>query len=118
MNIITPAQARDQVRSDSTADDADLQIKIDAATDAVIDYISIPITDLFNTNGTPKIGEDGAVVRGAHRVKQAILLTVAWLYTERDGTQDAGVEATHGYGYGLPKGATALLYSMRKPTCA
>lgn len=116
MEIITIAQAREHLRAGGSADDADLKIKIDAATEAVIDYISVPATNLFNANGTPKVGEDGQVVKGANRVRQAILLTVGHFYDEREGGMPAGVESSHGYGFALPKAATALLYSMRLPT--
>lgn len=114
MNIITLAQAREHLRSDTNDDDADLQIKIDAATDAALDYISVPVADLFEPNGAPKTGEDGQIVRGAKRVQQAILLTVGWLYEDREGAMSQAVEA--GHGFTLPRGAAALLYSMRKPT--
>lgn len=109
MEIITLAQAREHLRSDTNDDDADLQLKIDAATDAVLDYISVPEADLFDASGAPK-----ADVRGAKRVQQAILLTIGWLYEDREGSMPQAIEA--GHGFTLPRGAAALLYSMRKPT--
>lgn len=114
MEIITLAQAREHLRSDTNDDDADLQLKIDAATDAALDYISVPAADLFDTAGAPKVGDDGQIVRGAKRVQQAILLTLGWLYEDREGSMPQAVEA--GHGFTLPRGAAALLYSMRKPT--
>ncbi|ULR87182.1 head-tail connector protein [Comamonas sp. B21-038] len=116
MEIITITQAREHLRSDTNDDDADLHMKIDAATDAVLDYISVPASDLFDADGEPKTGEDGQVVRGARRVQQAILLTVGWFYEDRDGSMEQAVKT--GHGYPLPRGATALLYSLRKPTIA
>ncbi|MEN5181771.1 head-tail connector protein [Comamonas testosteroni] len=114
MEIITLAQAREHLRSDMNADDADLRLKIEAATDAALDYISVPASDLFDAAGAPKTGEDGQVVRGARRVQQAILLTIGWLYEDREGGMPQAVQA--GHGFTLPRGAAALLYSMRKPT--
>lgn len=116
MQIITLAQAREHLRAGGSADDGDLQIKIDAATEAVIDYISVPVTALFDPDGKPKLGDDDQVVKGANRVRQAILLTVGFFYDERDGAMPGAVDGAHGYGFALPKAATALLYSMRLPT--
>lgn len=113
MEIISLSQAREHLRSDTTDDDADLQMKIDAATDAALDYISVPSSDLFDPSGSPKTGEDGQIVRGARRVQQAILLTVGWLYEDREGEMPQTVQA--GHGFTLPRGAAALLYSLRKP---
>lgn len=114
MEIITIAQAREHLRSDTNADDADLQLKIDAATDAVLDYITVPVGDLFDASGAPKQGEGCEIVRGARRVQQAILLTIGWFYVDRDGTMEQAVKG--GHGFTLPRGAAALLYTMRKPT--
>ena len=104
--LVTLQQARDHLRSDESDDDADLQLKIDAASAAVLDYLG--------DAAKPWIDEVPLAV--PVRVQQATLLTIGYFYRERDGSQEFRVNDQFGYGYALPQAATALLYSLRKPT--
>lgn len=111
--LVSMAQARAHLRSDDSDDDTDLAMKIMAASAAVVDYLGEYAEDFADA--------DGKVLSGAtvpSRVQMATLLTVGYLYRERDGSQDYAVPEQFGYGYSLPKGATALLYSLRKPVLA
>lgn len=118
--LVTLAQARAHLRSDTDADDADLTLKIESASASVLDYLGefVPV----DSQGDPIVDSQGDVLgipdRAMKRIKQAVLLTVAYLYRERDGSQEYAVPTQWGYGYALPQGATALLYSLRKPTVA
>lgn len=118
--LVTLQQARDHLRADTDADDADLELKIEAASAAVIDYLAefVPV----DSQGDVLIDSQGDFIgvaeRSMKRIKSAVLLTVAYLYRERDGSQEHAVPTQWGYGYSLPQGATALLYSLRKPTVA
>lgn len=114
--LVTLQQARDHIRSDTNADDADLTMKIEAASDAVIGYLDgyIPV----DTNGDPAVDSHGDIVgvpaRAMTRIKQATLLTIGYFYKERDGSQEFAVPKEFGYGYPLPQGATALLFPLAK----
>lgn len=116
MKLISLQQAADHLRRDTSDDDTDLELKIEAASEAVMDYLG-EYADLF-TDSAGDVYEDsnGIALDVPKRVQQATLLTVAYLYKERDGSQEHSVDPQHGYGYALPKAATALLYSLRKPT--
>lgn len=104
MMLVTEQEVRDQLRIDDDSD-ADLTLKIQAASEVVVDYIG----------GEPD-WLPGAPDTTPARVKQAVLVTVGWMYRERDGSNEYAVDTQFGYGYALPKAATALLYSLRKPT--
>ncbi|AOV02391.1 head-tail connector protein [Delftia tsuruhatensis] len=120
MMLVTLAQARDHIRSDTDADDADLKLKIEGASAAVVDYLGsfLPL----DSAGDPLEDSQGDLVgvkpRAMQRIRNAVLITVAYMYRERDGSQEYAVPTQWGYGYALPQGATALLYSLRKPTVA
>lgn len=111
--LVTMAQARAHLRSDDTDDNADLELKLMAASEAVVDYLGDYAEAFANSDGTVKEGT--AVPK---RVQMATLLTIGYLYRERDGSQDYAVPPQFGYGFTLPQGATALLYSLRRPVIA
>lgn len=126
MDLVTLQQAREHLRSDTDDDDADLKLKISAASSAVLAYITASVWEpQRDEEGRPIIGQDGKeaplldgdgkkVVRTA--VQQATLLAVGSFYRERDGSQEHQVEGQFGYGYALPRSATAQLYHLRQPT--
>jgi hypothetical protein len=116
MKLVTLQQCRDNIRSDTDADDADLAMKIEAASDAVMDYLGEYGATFTDSSGLVEVDSNGDPVGVPARVQQATILTVAYLYRERDGSQEFAVGDQWGYGYALPKAATALIYSLRKPT--
>ncbi len=120
MQLVTIQQARAHLRSDTNADDADLTLKIEGASAMVLDYLAgfVP-RDSAGDAITDSAGElMGLKAEHVARIKNATLLTVAYLYRERDGSQENAVPDQYGYGYGLPRAATGLIYSLRKPTIA
>lgn len=118
--LVTLQQAREHLRADTDMDDADLTLKIQTASDAVIDYVGEVVPR--DSQGDPLTDSQGEIVgvkeRALTRMKLATLVAVAYFYRERDGSQEHAVPTQWGYGYALPQGATALLYSLRKPTVA
>ncbi|WP_370679382.1 head-tail connector protein [Comamonas sp. GB3 AK4-5] len=115
--LVTLKQARAQLRQgpDVTADDDDLRLKIAAASDMVLDYLG--------RHGRPFLAEDGSVPTDDQgqpkgippKVQMATLVTVNYLYRERDGSQANRVDPQHGYGFALPQAATSMLFGMRRP---
>jgi hypothetical protein len=116
MMLVTPQQASDHIRRDTDADEDTLTLMIEAASDAVMSYLGAGSAEFTDSAGDVFLDSNGIAVGVPARVKQATLITVAALYRERDGSQQYAVDKAFGYGYPLPQGATALLYTMRKPT--
>lgn len=120
MRLVSLEQARQHLRSDTDHDDADLELKIETASEMVMSYISETVKAGF-TDSAGEVYEDssGIALGVPRRIMSATLITTAYLYKERDGDSSASVQgnypASSGYGYTLPKAATAMLYSMRKP---
>lgn len=117
MKLVTVSQARAHLRSDTEDDDADLALKIEAASELVVDYLGDYVYAEFDSAGVV-LDSNGDPTGVTPRVQSATLITVANMYRERDGSQEYSVDPQFGYGYALPKGAMALLYSLRKPTVA
>lgn len=115
MMFVSLAQARAHLRSDTDADDEDLLLKIRAASEAVLDYIGDALIAHQDSSGEFEVDSDGVAQGIPARVMEATLLTIGESYNERAGSRNNAVDAQHGYGYTLPKGATAKLYSLRKP---
>lgn len=111
--LVSLQQARDHLRSDETADDADLGLKIMAASAAVADYLGDEALAFANALGEVR---PGAVVPA--RVQMAVLLMVGHLYREREGLwKHAAVQGCDD-GCALLPGALALLYTLRKQVIA
>lgn len=108
MMLVTLEQANDHLRRDTTDDDADLKLKIEAASELVAEYIKKSADEFI---------VDGEVVadKVPARVRAATLLMVGELYKSREGEFDGKLPETYGYGY-LPQAVVALLYPLRKPT--
>jgi hypothetical protein len=130
LEFVTPADAREQLRIDSDADDRWLAIWIpavsvqvaawlkqewrlyllqrDAAGQVVLDDAGVPV---------PVEGDDGEpVVHPA--VIAATLLELASQYRYREGEGDNVVPADAGHGYVLSRAATAQLAPLRRTTVA
>ena len=95
--LVTLQQARDHLRSDTDADDADLTLKIEAASAAVLDYLGEFVPR--DSQGDPFTDSQGDVVgvkpAAMARIRNAVLVTVAYLYRERDGSQEYAVPTGH-----------------------
>lgn len=109
MNLVTLQQARAHLRSDETDDDADLEMKIAAASASVLDYVGDFALNFLDEFGLP-LEVEGVAMPVPSRIQQATLIMVAYLYNERDGSNK---HAEPNY---LPAGVTAQLYSLRRPT--
>lgn len=115
MKFITLQQASDHLRRDTTADDADLTLKIEAAEAAVTSYLksASPYLPALDENGDPALDENGDptyTTEVRYQVQAATLLLVGILYRLRDENKDGDFQ--QGY---LPMPVTALLYSLRDP---
>lgn len=128
MMLVTLQQASDHVRRDSSDDDADLTLKVQAASSAVVTYLKSTAylyEPMLDTSGNPILDTDGypsptvdtsgnSVVRSD--IQAATLLLIGEFYRNRDGDQQGAIDPQFGYGY-LPRPVVALLYPYRDPTC-
>lgn len=117
MKLVTVQEASDHVRRDTGADDLDFEMKVEAASELVLDYIGDAAAAWTDSTGQPFEDSNGIALDVPKRVKAATLMMVGYLYRERDASNENQVPTQWGYGY-LPIGVTALLYSLRKPTVA
>lgn len=109
MMLVSLEQASEHLRRDlDDEDEQDLRLKIESASELVIEYIKDSANAFI---------VDGAVVpeKVPERVKAATLLLLGDLYKNREGTFDNYVPDAYGYGY-LPRAVVALLYPLRIPT--
>lgn len=114
--LVSLEQARAHLRSDTDADDADLILKIESASESVLEYLGAGAATWTDSAGDTYDDSNGIALGVPSRVKIATLLTIAELYNERAGSQNHAVDPQFGYGYPLPKGAIAKLYPLRRPT--
>lgn len=102
--IVTLQQARDHLQAAHLSDDADLTLKIEAASQAVVTYLKLA-------------SETEIPATASFAVQQATLLLVGEFYANREGEQGGAVPSEYGYGY-LPRPVVALLYPHRDPSFA
>lgn len=80
--LVSLEQASAHLRRDTDDDDADLTIKIEAASQAVLNYIA-PV-DFLDSAGEPDFDSAGDPVGVPAPIQSAVLLIVGDLYTDRD----------------------------------
>lgn len=118
MMLVTLQEAKDHLRIDIDAGDADLTLKIHVASGAVLNYLKGAniLEPQRNEAGVIELSEAGTVVYTTDlrfEVRAAVLLMLGYLFKDRDN--DENREYEQGY---LPRPVTALLYSLRDPTIA
>jgi len=99
--IVTRAQAAAHLRIDDATDEAaDLDLKIEAASGVVLDYLEMDISDFgdSDSDGPPEIAE---------QIQIATLLLVGELHRNRDGGSGNYSEAN------LPAPIRAILYPLK-----
>lgn len=130
MQIVTSAQAREQIRIDTGADDGWLAIWIPAISQAVLTWLKEEwrlYEVALDSNGQPIVDSAGdpypaldssgdPIVRPI--VQAAVLVELAQQYRFRDGSDAQAVPSHWGHGYVLGAGATSLLAGLRKSTVA
>jgi len=118
--LVTLEQAKDHLQMDHDADDADITLKIHAASGAVVNYLKSSADPYFDSSGNV-ITDSSGDPEVPFEVKAATLILVAEMYKNREGlTEDpigGAAQITYGYGY-LPRSVVALLYPLRDPACA
>lgn len=107
MMLVTLQQASEHLRRDTDTDDCDLILKIEAASQAVVNYLKSGADDFLDSSGEPITDSSGDILV-PRPIQIAVLMMVGFLYKERDGEADL----QHGY---LPQSVMSLLYPYRNP---
>jgi len=105
--LISMAEATAHLRVDTDADSAELQIKIYAASAAVLGYLKSRAEEFLDTAGEVVQDTAGNPIV-PYQVYAATCLMLGYLYKNRDNSEDF----QQGY---LPPAVTALLYTSRDP---
>lgn len=123
--LVTPEEAIAHLKiTDADVDMLDLQLKINAASKLVLNYLAganfyelevdinnVPVVD---TNGDPIYAETSSGDRIVmYEVQAAVLLMLGYLNRDRDSDEDKAFEM----GF-IPRPVTALLYPLRTPVIA
>lgn len=109
MKIVSRQQATDYLRRDTSDDDALLDLLIEAASGAVVNYLGEGADAWLDSNGD-LIEDSNGDNDAPEAVKGAVLYLTGWLYRHRD----EDVEKAFQPGY-LPAPVTAMLYPLRDP---
>ncbi len=116
MMLVTLQEASDHLRLDSDADEADVLLKIRAASAAVRRYLKDASPYERDSNGDVAVDSNGDP-EVLFEVRAAVLLMLGELYKNREGEQGGEIPTQWGYGY-LPRPVVALLYPLRHPSMA
>src|SRR3954453_18478047 len=102
--LVTYEQACDHLRIDTETDKSDVELKIEAASEAVMNFLKN--TDDYFDSADEVIDDNIPAV-----VKKSVLYLVGVLYNDRDANGDWTDDT-------LPRAVIALLTPLRDPTLA
>lgn len=105
IELVTLPQAKEHLRIDDDAGDADLSLKILAGSAAILAYVQ-GSRDLI-------VSSDGALIEGEplRRTQTALLMLLGWLDRNRGGEEEEKLQQGE-----LPFSVTMLIYDLRRPT--
>lgn len=113
MKLVTRAQARAQLMSDTDADDTHLELLIESASRFVMNYVNVNIDDFTDSAGEPySFDTSGDPLNIPRDIQLATLYLIGWFYRNRDN--DEGQEWS---GF-MPAPARVLLSAYHDPTLA
>lgn len=112
MMLISLEQGKRHLRVilDDPDENADIELKIQAASAAVLKYLKSRTNEFLDSSGFIEYDSDGEPVGVPANVQAATLLMLGYLYKDRDNN----AEQAYQQGY-LPAPVTALLYPDRDP---
>jgi hypothetical protein len=110
MMLVTLEQAKAHIRVDFDDEDAEIEIYLKAASQAIVNYLQEGDALFMDSDGDIIEDSNGIAIDVTYEIKAATLLMVGYLYRYRDNNDGEAFEM----GY-LPKPVTALLYHLRKP---
>lgn len=112
--LVSLEQASEHLRRDSTDDDASLELTIQAASQAIINYITD--TTFLNSYDEVEYDSSGEPLGVPKPIQQATLILIGMLYTDRDGVDfREGKNAPRLGDIILPRAVHFLLDAYRMP---
>ena len=115
--LVSLEEAKDHLRVDNDDGDSDISLKIEAASQAVLNYIA-PDQLFYNTGGIPDYDTGGVAIDIPGPIKAAVLLILGELYKNRDGEQyNEDVSRARTGNLILPRAAHFLLDPYREVIC-
>jgi len=116
-SLVTLAQAKAHLRVVHDADDADIELKIEAASGAVINYLKEAAETFVDSSGEVIMTTDSPPASTVPKViQQAVLLLLGDFFKNRESkTEDPVIGVEYGFGH-LPRAVISLLYHYRSPT--
>lgn len=113
MMLVSLAETKARLRIDTDAGDADLELMIEGASHAVLNYLKSGADYFLDTAGFVILDSAGDPLGVPPEVVNATLILVGYMSRWRDENPDGEYEM----GY-LPKPVMALLYPLRYPALA
>lgn len=105
IELVTLQQAKEHLRIEEDDGDADLTLKIQAGSAAILAYVQ-GSRDLI-------VSSNGALIEGEplQRTRTALLMLLGWLDRNRGGEEEEKLQQGE-----LPYSVTMLIYDLRRPT--
>lgn len=115
--LVSLRQASDHLRRDTDDDDLDLLIKVKAASQAILNYISDH--SFLDSSGEPEYDTAGDPINVPEPIQSAVLLLIGNLYTDRFGQEytepKASADLARSGNLVLPRTVHFLLDPYRTP---
>lgn len=116
MMLITLDQARAQIRSDETVDDALVLAYIQAVSESILNYVDVAY--YIDSTGEVPVDSSDLALDVPEPWRLACMIEVARMYRFRENDAGDHVDAQFGYGYPFGKTAMGLLFPYRMPGIA
>jgi Phage gp6-like head-tail connector protein len=112
--FVSLQQASDHLRRDNTDDDADLSLKIRAASAGILNYLDT--VDFLDSSGEVELDSNGDPINVPEEIQIATLMMIGVFYADRDAEdyRAGGSEDRLGK-MPLPKAVQWLLDPLRQP---
>lgn len=108
MMFVTLDQAKEHVREACDAEDSDITLKIEGASQMIANYLQSAINPFIESTGEPYYNADGVATLLPADIKTATLVLIGYLFRNRD--EDPEKAFTLG---NLPPAVTAQIYHRR-----
>jgi hypothetical protein len=113
MMLVTLAEAKKHIRVDFDDEDAEIEIYLKGASQAIVNYLKDGEALFMDSDGDIIEDSNGIAIDVTYEIKAATLLMVGYLYKHRDNNE--GDAFVPGY---LPAPVISLLYPLRMPGIA
>jgi hypothetical protein len=113
MMLVSLEQAKAQVREVADYEDADITLKIKAASRIIVNYLQDGADVFLESSGEPYEDSNGIAIDVPEDVMLAVLVLVGIMCRNRDGDEEKLFTTAN-----LPANVTALIYHRRQLSIA